>query len=109
RGAGCRDPGGVRGFEPNDSGVVRGGLSGGERRRGSVAFRPTARLRLPVASLDVEGNPVEVVTTGRQDPCVGIRPTPICEAMVALVLMDQALRHRAQCGDVGSVTPRVPG
>ena len=52
--------------------------------------------------------PVEVVTTGRHDPCVGIRATPICEAMVALVLMDQALRHRAQCGDVGDVSPRIP-
>ena len=52
---------------------------------------------------------VEVITTGRHDPCVGIRATPICEAMLALVLMDQALRHRAQCGDVGTVTPRIPG
>ena len=60
-------------------------------------------------SLDTTGNAVEVVTTGRHDPCVGIRATPICEAMVALVLMDQALRHRAQCGDVGEVTPRIPG
>ena len=60
-------------------------------------------------SLDVAGQAVEVVTTGRHDPCVGIRATPICEAMVALVLMDQALRHRAQCGDVGEITPRIPG
>ena len=58
------------------------------------------RLRLPVAGLDVEGQVVDIVTTGRHDPCVGIRATPICEAMLALVLMDQALRHRAQCGDV---------
>ena len=60
-------------------------------------------------SLDVHGNEVEVVTTGRHDPCVGIRAVPICEAMLALVLMDQALRHRAQCGDVGEVSPRIPG
>ena len=53
-------------------------------------------------SVDIDGNAVEVITTGRHDPCVGIRATPICEAMVALVLMDQALRHRAQCGDVAS-------
>ena len=61
------------------------------------------------ARVDVDGEAVEVVTTGRHDPCVGIRATPICEAMMALVLMDQALRHRAQCGDVGAVSPRIPG
>jgi chorismate synthase len=59
--------------------------------------------------VDVDGHPVDVVTTGRHDPCVGIRATPIAEAMMALVLMDQALRHRAQCGDVGDVPPYVPG
>ena len=74
----------------------------------SVAFKPTSSLRLPVAGVDVDGNVVDIVTTGRHDPCVGIRATPICEAMLALVLMDQALRHRAQCGDVGDVSPRVP-
>ena len=56
-----------------------------------------------------DGQPVEVVTTGRHDPCVGLRAPPICEAMLALVLMDQALRHRAQCADVGPVSPRIPG
>ncbi len=61
-----------------------------------------------VVVVDIEGNVVEVVTTGRHDPCVGIRATPIAEAMMALVLMDQALRHRAQCGDVGTITPRIP-
>ena len=58
--------------------------------------------------LDIDGNVVEIVTTGRHDPCVGIRATPICEAMLALVLMDHALRHRAQCGDVQVDTPRIP-
>ncbi|HEY5780826.1 MAG TPA: chorismate synthase [Lysobacter sp.] len=97
------------GFASNHAGGILGGISTGQPLRCSVAFKPTSSLRLPVDSLDVHGNVVEVVTTGRHDPCVGIRATPICEAMVALVLMDQALRHRAQCGDVGSVTPRIPG
>jgi len=97
------------GFASNHAGGILGGISTGQPLRCSVAFKPTSSLRLPVDSLDVHGNVVEVVTTGRHDPCVGIRATPICEAMVALVLMDQALRHRAQCGDVGSVMPRIPG
>lgn len=109
RGSDHRDPIGADGFASNHAGGVLGGISSGQPLRCSVAFKPTSSLRLPVQGLDVEGNAVEVVTTGRHDPCVGIRATPICEAMVALVLMDQALRHRAQCGDVGPVTPRVPG
>jgi chorismate synthase len=96
------------GFESNHAGGILGGISTGQPLRCSTAFKPTSSLRLPVDSLDIHGNTVEVVTTGRHDPCVGIRATPICEAMVALVLMDQALRHRAQCGDVGEVSPRVP-
>ncbi|TCZ87410.1 chorismate synthase [Lysobacter sp. N42] len=88
-------------FASNHAGGVLGGISTGQALRVSVAFKPTSSLRLPVGSVDVHGGAVEVVTTGRHDPCVGIRATPICEAMVALVLMDQALRHRAQCGDVG--------
>jgi chorismate synthase len=96
------------GFASNHAGGVLGGISTGQPLRCSVAFKPTSSLRLPAQSLDIHGNAVEVVTTGRHDPCVGIRATPICEAMVALVLMDQALRHRAQCGDVGDVSPRVP-
>jgi chorismate synthase len=94
--------GGRPDFDSNHAGGVLGGISTGQALRCSVAFKPTSSLRLPVDSIDVDGNAVEVVTTGRHDPCVGIRATPICEAMVALVLMDQALRHRAQCGDVGS-------
>ncbi len=74
----------------------------------SLALKPTSSLRLPGDSVDTDGNPIQVVTTGRHDPCVVIRATPIAEAMVALVLMDQALRHRAQCGDVGQVSPRIP-
>ena len=96
------------GFLSNHAGGVLGGISTGQVLRCSTAFKPTSSLRLPVDGLDTQGRVVEVVTTGRHDPCVGIRATPICEAMVALVLMDQALRHRAQCGDVGEVAPRIP-
>jgi len=98
-----------QGFASNHAGGVLGGISTGQRIVVSTAFKPTSSLRLPADGLDIDGNTVEVVTTGRHDPCVGIRATPICEAMLALVLMDQALRHRAQCGDVGTVTPRIPG
>jgi chorismate synthase (EC 4.2.3.5) len=96
------------GFESNHAGGILGGISTGQPVRVAVAFKPTSSLRLPAPTLDVDGNVVEVITTGRHDPCVGIRATPICEAMMALVLMDQALRHRAQCGDVGEVSPRIP-
>ena len=96
------------GFASNHAGGILGGISSGQQVALHVAFKPTSSLRLPVDGLDVEGNVVDVVTTGRHDPCVGIRATPICEAMLALVLMDQALRHRAQCGDVGAMAPRIP-
>ena len=96
------------GFLSNHAGGILGGISSGQQVLVSVAFKPTSSLRLPGQTVDVEGNEVEVVTTGRHDPCVGIRATPICEAMLALVLMDQALRHRAQCGDVGEMSPRIP-
>jgi chorismate synthase len=109
KGSQHRDHIGPAGFASNHAGGILGGISTGQPLQCSVAFKPTSSLRLPVDSLDVHGNVVEVVTTGRHDPCVGIRATPICEAMVALVLMDQALRHRAQCGDVGEMAPRVPG
>jgi len=98
-----------QGFASNHAGGILGGISSGQAVRCSVAFKPTSSLRLPVQGVDVHGNEVEIVTTGRHDPCVGIRATPICEAMVALVLMDQALRHRAQCGDVVEITPGIPG
>ena len=96
------------GFASNHAGGILGGISSGQQVVAHVAFKPTSSLRLPVQGLDVEGNVVDVVTTGRHDPCVGIRATPICEAMLALVLMDQAMRHRAQCGDIGEVSPRIP-
>jgi chorismate synthase len=96
------------GFGSNHAGGILGGISSGQTITCSVAFKPTSSLRLSGPTIDVAGNEVEVVTTGRHDPCVGLRATPICEAMLALVLMDQALRHRAQCGDVGDVFPRIP-
>ena len=103
-----RDQATRQGFLSNHAGGILGGISSGQQVRCSVAFKPTSSLRLPARGLDVHGNEVEIVTIGRHDPCVGIRATPICEAMMALVLMDQALRQRAQCGDVGEVAPRIP-
>ncbi|HEU4991783.1 MAG TPA: chorismate synthase [Luteimonas sp.] len=109
KGSQHRDEATAAGFLSNHAGGILGGISSGQPVVVSVAFKPTSSLRLPGRSLDVHGNEVEVVTTGRHDPCVGIRAVPICEAMLALVLMDQALRHRAQCGDVGEMSPRIPG
>ena len=109
RGTAHRDEIARDGFLSNHAGGILGGISTGQRIEVSVAFKPTSSLRLPGRTVDVDGNEVDVVTTGRHDPCVGIRATPICEAMLALVLMDHALRHRAQCGDVGEVSPRIPG
>jgi len=74
-----------------------------------IALKPTASIRLPGRTIDRKGAPTEVVTTGRHDPCVGLRATPIAEAMLCLVLMDHFLRHRGQNADVQSATPRVPG
>jgi chorismate synthase len=97
------------GFLSNHAGGTLGGISSGQDIRVSIALKPTSSLRLPCRSIDETGNPVEVVTTGRHDPCVGLRATPIAEAMLALVLMDHLLRHRAQNADVSSDVPRVPG
>ena len=108
KGSEHRDEASRDGFLSNHAGGILGGISSGQQVVVSVAFKPTSSLRLPVNGLDIHGDDVEIVTTGRHDPCVGIRATPICEAMLALVLMDQALRHRAQCGDVGEISPRIP-
>lgn len=89
------------GFVGNNAGGILGGISSGQDITVSIAIKPTSSIRTPRRSIDREGNPVMVETLGRHDPCVGIRATPIAEAMLALVLMDHALRHRAQCGDVG--------
>lgn len=89
------------GFLSNHAGGVLGGISTGQDIVVSMAIKPTSSIRIPRRSLDVNGDPVMVETFGRHDPCVGIRATPIAEAMLALVLMDHALRHRAQCGEKG--------
>ncbi|MBL3556782.1 MULTISPECIES: chorismate synthase [Marinobacter] len=95
------------GFLSNHAGGVLGGISSGQPILASIALKPTSSLRLPGRSIDVHGNPVEVITTGRHDPCVGIRATPIAEAMMAIVLMDHYLRHRGQNGDVSVSTPDI--
>ena len=95
------------GFASNHAGGILGGISSGQAVRASIVLKPTSSILIPGRSVDVDGQPTEVVTKGRHDPCVGIRATPIAEAMMALVLMDHALRHRAQCGDVGAVAPRI--
>ncbi|HEY9118297.1 MAG TPA: chorismate synthase [Marinobacter sp.] len=95
------------GFLSNHAGGVLGGISSGQPILASIALKPTSSLRLPGRSIDVNGNPVEVITTGRHDPCVGIRATPIAEAMMAIVLMDHYLRHRGQNGDVSVSTPDI--
>ncbi|MBI3771659.1 MAG: chorismate synthase [Gammaproteobacteria bacterium] len=97
-----------QGFLSNHAGGVLGGISSGQDIVVSIALKPTSSIRLPGRSVNVRGEPVEVITTGRHDPCVGIRATPIAEAMLAIVLMDHALRHRAQNLDVRSATPVIP-
>ena len=97
-----------QGFLSNHAGGVLGGISSGQNIVASLALKPTSSLRLPGRSVNLQGEPIEVVTTGRHDPCVGIRATPIAEAMLAIVLMDHVLRHRAQNMDVQSGTPVIP-
>ncbi|WP_444900134.1 chorismate synthase [Microbulbifer sp. VAAC004] len=88
------------GFLSNNAGGILGGISSGQDIVAHIALKPTSSLRIPGRSIDRSGNAIEVVTKGRHDPCVGIRATPIAEAMMALVLIDHALRHRGQNGDV---------
>lgn len=95
------------GFLGNHAGGVLGGISTGQPVTVSLAIKPTSSIRTPRQSIDLAGQPATVETFGRHDPCVGIRATPIAEAMLALVLMDHALRHRAQCGDVQVATPDI--
>jgi chorismate synthase len=97
------------GFLSNNSGGTLGGISSGQDVRVSIALKPTSSIRLPGRTVDVHGQAAEVMTTGRHDPCVGIRATPIAEAMLAIVLMDHALRDRAQNADVQRATPIIPG
>jgi chorismate synthase len=108
RGSQHRDEMHMDGFTSNHAGGILGGISTGQAVRASIALKPTSSILIPGHSVNLAGESVDVVTKGRHDPCVGIRATPIAEAMVALVLMDHALRHRAQCGDVGEIKPRIP-
>ncbi len=96
------------GFLSNNAGGILGGISSGQDIVAHLALKPTSSLRVPGRSVDIHGMPVEVVTTGRHDPCVGIRATPIAEAMMALVLMDHCLRHRGQNGGVQHQVPVIP-
>ncbi len=98
-----------RGFLSNHAGGILGGISSGQDITASIAIKPTSSIRIPGRSIDRQGEPIEVVTQGRHDPCVGIRATPIAEAMLAIVLMDHALRQRAQNADVVCPTAAIPG
>lgn len=97
------------GFLSNHAGGVLGGISSGQDIVAHMALKPTSSLRLPGRSIDVEGEPCDIITTGRHDPCVGIRATPIAEAMLAITVLDHALRQRGQNGGNGPIEPLVPG
>lgn len=97
------------GFAANEAGGILGGISTGQDIVVRMAIKPTSSIAQERRSIDKQGNPVMMATTGRHDPCVGIRATPIAEAMLALVLIDHALRHRGQCDDVSVATPRIAG
>jgi len=107
RGSQHRDELTPAGFKTNRAGGVLGGISSGQDIHVSIALKPTSSIVIPGETIDINGNATEVVTTGRHDPCVGIRATPIAEAMVLLALMDHYLRHRAQNMDVISATPNI--
>ena len=95
------------GFVGNNAGGVLGGISTGQDLEVSIAIKPTSSILIPRDTIDAQGQPTEVITKGRHDPCVGIRATPIAEAMLALVVMEHALQHRAQCADVRVATPDI--
>ncbi|MCW8931098.1 MAG: chorismate synthase [Gammaproteobacteria bacterium] len=98
-----------QGFLSNHAGGILGGISSGQDISVHIALKPTSSLHLPGQSVDIDGNPIEVITKGRHDPCVGIRATPIAEAMLAITLLDHLMRHKAQNSDVQSQTPIIPG
>ena len=107
RGSEHRDEMGADGFSKNDAGGTLGGISSGQDILASIALKPTSSISVPGKTIDKSGKETEIVTKGRHDPCVGLRATPIAEAMVALVLMDHYLRNRAQNADVESLTPVI--
>ncbi|HEY6527848.1 MAG TPA: chorismate synthase [Cellvibrionaceae bacterium] len=96
------------GFLSNNAGGILGGISTGQDLIAHIALKPTSSLRIPGRSVDINGAPCEIITTGRHDPCVGIRATPIAEAMMAIILLDHALRHRGQNSDVALSVPIIP-
>ncbi len=105
RGTEHRDEMTPQGFLSNNAGGILGGISSGQPIVAHLALKPTSSITVPGRSVDVDGNPVDVITKGRHDPCVGIRATPIAEAMMAIALMDHLLRHRAQNAEVKVSTP----
>ena len=107
RGSEFRDELTRDGFKKNSAGGTLGGISSGQDILASIALKPTSSIQVPGSTIDKEGQETELITTGRHDPCVGLRATPIAEAMVALVLMDHYLRHRAQNADVTTATPVI--
>jgi chorismate synthase len=107
RGSEHRDELTPDGFRSNNAGGVLGGISSGQDVIAHLTLKPTSSIQVPGSTIDVAGNPAEIVTTGRHDPCVGLRATPIAEAMLAIVLMDHYLRQRAQNADVKSATPDI--
>ncbi len=104
-----RDEMSPEGFLSNHAGGVLGGISTGQDIIAHIALKPTSSMALPGRSVDTDGNPIEVITKGRHDPCVGIRATPIAEAMMAIVLLDHLMRDRGQNADVVCTTPVIPG
>lgn len=109
RGSEHRDQITAAGFLSNRAGGVLGGISSGQEVVVSLALKPTSSIRLPGRTVDIHGADTDIVTTGRHDPCVGIRAVPIAEAMLALVLMDHLLRQQAQNAGVAPGTPVIPG
>ena len=107
RGSEHRDEMSADGFSKNDAGGTLGGISSGQDLLASIALKPTSSVSVPGKTIDKSGKETEIVTKGRHDPCVGLRATPIAEAMVALVIMDHYLRNRAQNADVTSETPEI--
>ena len=107
RGSEHRDELTAQGFLSNNAGGVLGGISSGQPIKVGLALKPTSSIQVPGQSIDIDGNAADVITTGRHDPCVGLRAVPIAEAMLALVLIDHALRHRGQNADVVSPTPVI--
>jgi chorismate synthase len=107
RGSSHRDELTPQGFASNHAGGVLGGISSGQPIVAHLSLKPTSSIQVPGRTIDVAGQSVDIVTTGRHDPCVGLRATPIAEAMLAIVLMDHYLRHRAQNADVRCATPDI--